>query len=64
VARRLVTGQVDINGGPFNLLAPFGGWKQSGKGRELGSYGLEEFLGYKSLQCLPAAAPGAEVSSS
>jgi aldehyde dehydrogenase (NAD+) len=64
VARRLVTGQVDINGGPFNLLAPFGGWKQSGKGRELGSYGLEEFLGYKSLQCLPEAAPGTKVSSS
>lgn len=52
VARRIRTGQIDINGGPFNLLAPFGGWKQSGKGRELGSYGLEEFLGYKSLQCV------------
>jgi len=50
VARRMRTGQVDINGGPFNLRAPFGGFKQSGKGRELGRYGLEEFLEYKSLQ--------------
>lgn len=50
VARRLKAGQVDINGGAFNLLAPFGGCKQSGYGRELGSYGLEEFLTLKSLQ--------------
>ena len=50
VARRLQTGQVDINGGRFNILAPFGGYKQSGNGRELGHYGLEEFLQLKSLQ--------------
>jgi len=50
VARRLRTGQVDINGGRFNPLAPFGGYKQSGNGRELGRYGLEEFLEVKSLQ--------------
>jgi betaine-aldehyde dehydrogenase len=50
VAKRLRTGQVDINGGRFNLLAPFGGYKQSGNGRELGRYGLEEFLEIKSLQ--------------
>jgi betaine-aldehyde dehydrogenase len=50
VARRLRTGQVDINGGAFNMLAPFGGVKQSGKGRELGRAGLEEYLEYKSLQ--------------
>lgn len=50
VARRLRTGQVDINGGPFNMNAPFGGFKQSGNGREGGVYGLEEFLEYKSLQ--------------
>ncbi len=50
VARRLQTGQVDINGGRFNLLAPFGGYRQSGNGRELGRYGLEEFLQVKSLQ--------------
>jgi betaine-aldehyde dehydrogenase len=57
VARRLRTGQVDINGGPFNMLAPFGGFKQSGRGRELGRYGLEEFLEYKSLQLKPAPQP-------
>ncbi len=50
VARRLRTGQVDINGGKFNALAPFGGYKQSGHGRELGKHGLEEFLEVKSLQ--------------
>jgi aldehyde dehydrogenase (NAD+) len=44
------TGQVDINGGRFNPLAPFGGYKQSGVGRELGEYGLEEFLEIKALQ--------------
>ena len=50
VARRIRTGQVEINGGAFNPLAPFGGYKQSGHGRELGRYGLEEFLEVKSLQ--------------
>jgi betaine-aldehyde dehydrogenase len=50
VARRLRTGQVDINGGKFNPLAPFGGYKQSGNGRELGKYGLDEYLEVKSLQ--------------
>jgi aldehyde dehydrogenase (NAD+) len=50
VARRLRAGQVDVNGGSFNLNAPFGGFKQSGHGREAGVYGLEEFLEYKSLQ--------------
>lgn len=55
VARRLRTGQVDINGGPFNGQAPFGGYKQSGNGRENGVYGFEEFLEYKALQFKPAA---------
>jgi acyl-CoA reductase-like NAD-dependent aldehyde dehydrogenase len=50
VARRLRTGQVDINGGNFNPMAPFGGFKQSGRGRELGRFGFEEFLEVKSLQ--------------
>jgi acyl-CoA reductase-like NAD-dependent aldehyde dehydrogenase len=50
VARRIRAGQVDVNGGAFNLNAPFGGFKQSGHGREAGPYGLEEFLEYKSLQ--------------
>ncbi|UBU11181.1 aldehyde dehydrogenase family protein [Nonomuraea gerenzanensis] len=50
VARRLRTGQVSINGGRFNPLAPFGGYKQSGVGRELGEHGMEEYLEVKSLQ--------------
>jgi acyl-CoA reductase-like NAD-dependent aldehyde dehydrogenase len=50
VARRLRTGQVEVNGGSFNPLAPFGGYKQSGNGRELGHFGLEEYLEVKSLQ--------------
>jgi len=50
VARRIRAGQIDINGGAFNMNAPFGGFKQSGHGREAGVYGLEEFLEYKSLQ--------------
>jgi acyl-CoA reductase-like NAD-dependent aldehyde dehydrogenase len=50
VARRIRTGQVEINGGVFNPLAPFGGCKQSGHGRELGPYGLAEYLQVKSLQ--------------
>jgi acyl-CoA reductase-like NAD-dependent aldehyde dehydrogenase len=50
VARRIRAGQVDVNGGAFNMNAPFGGFKQSGHGREAGKYGLEEFLEYKSLQ--------------
>ncbi|HEX9811790.1 MAG TPA: aldehyde dehydrogenase family protein [Burkholderiales bacterium] len=54
VARRMRTGQVDINGAPFNPYAPFGGYKQSGNGREFGVYGLEEFLEHKSLQFKPA----------
>ncbi|WP_055555675.1 aldehyde dehydrogenase family protein, partial [Streptomyces kanamyceticus] len=49
-ARRMDTGQVDINGGSFNPLAPFGGYKQSGVGRELGAHGLAEYLQTKSLQ--------------
>jgi acyl-CoA reductase-like NAD-dependent aldehyde dehydrogenase len=54
VARRIRTGQVDINGAPFNANAPFGGFKQSGHGRENGKYGLDEFLEYKALQFKPA----------
>ncbi|TAM50340.1 MAG: aldehyde dehydrogenase family protein [Paraburkholderia sp.] len=52
VARRIRTGQVDINGGAWNMEAPFGGFKQSGYGRENGVYGLEEYLEYKSMQFL------------
>ena len=50
VGRRMRTGQVSINGGPYNPQAPFGGFKQSGHGRELGRFGLEEFLSTKSFQ--------------
>jgi aldehyde dehydrogenase (NAD+) len=53
VARRLQTGQVMVNGGRFNPLAPFGGYKTSGNGRELGRAGLDEFLETKAIQ-LPA----------
>jgi acyl-CoA reductase-like NAD-dependent aldehyde dehydrogenase len=49
VARRIRAGQVQINEGGFNPNAPFGGYKQSGKGREAGKYGLEEFLEIKAL---------------
>ncbi len=50
VARKIRTGQVEINGGSFNVIAPFGGYKQSGIGRELGQYGFEEFLEVKAIQ--------------
>jgi len=50
VARRLRAGQIEVNGGAFNARAPFGGYKQSGVGREAGKYGLEEFLEVKALQ--------------
>jgi acyl-CoA reductase-like NAD-dependent aldehyde dehydrogenase len=49
-ARRIRTGQIEINGGAFNPLAPFGGYGQSGHGRENGRYGIEELLQVKSLQ--------------
>ncbi len=50
VAKQIRTGQVEVNGGAFNALAPFGGYKKSGHGRELGKYGVEDFLEIKSLQ--------------
>jgi len=49
VARRIRTGQVDVNGGKYNPLAPFGGYKHSGIGRELGMFGLEEYFQIKSI---------------
>ncbi len=49
-ARGMRTGQVSINGGAFNISAPFGGYKMSGNGRELGIHGLEEFLEIKAIQ--------------
>jgi acyl-CoA reductase-like NAD-dependent aldehyde dehydrogenase len=50
VARRIRTGQIEVNGGAFNPNAPFGGYKQSGYGREYGSHGFEEFLELKAMQ--------------
>ena len=50
VARQIRTGQVTVNGGDFNIAAPFGGYKQSGNGRELGAQGLHEFVEIKALQ--------------
>jgi acyl-CoA reductase-like NAD-dependent aldehyde dehydrogenase len=50
VARRIRAGQVEVNGGAFNPVAPFGGYKQSGNGREYGTFGLEEFLEVKAMQ--------------
>ena len=55
IARRLRTGQVDINGGPFIAQAPFGGYQQSGNGRENGVYGFEEYLEFKAIQFKTAA---------
>jgi acyl-CoA reductase-like NAD-dependent aldehyde dehydrogenase len=49
-ARRLRTGQIEINGATFNPLAPFGGYKQSGHGRELGPFGLDEYFEIKAIQ--------------
>jgi aldehyde dehydrogenase (NAD+) len=49
-ARRLRTGQVEINGATFNPLAPFGGYKQSGNSRELGPFGLDEYFEIKAIQ--------------
>ncbi|MFF3750983.1 aldehyde dehydrogenase family protein [Streptomyces sp. NPDC002018] len=50
VAGRLRAGQIDVNGAQFNPLAPFGGYKQSGNGREMGAFGVAEFLEVKSIQ--------------
>lgn len=50
VARKIRTGQLSINGGGFNPLAPFGGYKHSGNGRELGRLAMHEFMEIKSLQ--------------
>jgi aldehyde dehydrogenase (NAD+) len=50
VARRIRTGQIEVNGGAFNPNAPFGGYKQSGYGREYGTHGFEEFLETKAMQ--------------
>ena len=59
VARQIRTGQIEVNGGAFNPNAPFGGYKQSGYGREYGTHGFEEFLEIKSHAAVDAPRPGA-----
>jgi aldehyde dehydrogenase (NAD+) len=49
VARALRTGMVHLNGASTDLTAPFGGYKQSGNGREWGRFGLEDFLEVKAI---------------
>ena len=49
IARQIRTGNVHLNGAPVNNQAPFGGYKQSGNGREWGRFGLEEFLEVKAI---------------
>jgi aldehyde dehydrogenase (NAD+) len=49
VASKMRTGMVHINGAPLDSMAPFGGYKQSGNGREWGEYGMDEFLEIKSM---------------
>ena len=49
VARRMRTGMVHLNGAPLDVNAPFGGYKQSGNGREFGSHGLKEFMESKAI---------------
>ena len=50
IAHQIRAGLCHVNGGPLNLEAPFGGYKQSGNGRELSAIGVEEFLEIKSIQ--------------
>lgn len=50
VAKEIRAGQVDVNGAAFNPLAPFGGFKFSGIGREGGSFGIDEYCEIRSLQ--------------
>ena len=55
VARRIRAGKINLNGAPSDRFAPFGGYKQSGNGREWGRFGLEEYLEAKSIAGLDAA---------
>ncbi|MNZ74953.1 3-succinoylsemialdehyde-pyridine dehydrogenase [compost metagenome] len=50
LARQMRAGQCFLNGGAFNYRAPFGGYKQSGNGREWGEEGLAEFVEHKAIQ--------------
>src|SRR5258708_39168159 len=53
VARQLRAGQIEINGGAFNVAAPFGGFGQSGHGREIGGHRLGRVLELKALRFWP-----------
>ena len=56
LARRIRTGNVHLNGASVDNKAPFGGYKQSGNGREWGTHGFEEFLEVKAIMGYSAAA--------
>ena len=56
IARQIRSGNVHLNGAPVDQSAPFGGYKQSGNGREWGSHGFEEFLEVKAIMGYNAAA--------
>ena len=49
MARRIRAGNVNINGAANERAAPFGGYKQSGNGREWGRFGVEEYLEVKAV---------------
>jgi aldehyde dehydrogenase (NAD+) len=49
IARRIRAGTVNVNGASLDMAAPFGGYKQSGNGREWGRFGLDEFLEVKAV---------------
>lgn len=55
VGRQLRAGSVNLNGAPNDLNAPFGGYKQSGNGREWGKFGLEEYLEVKAVAGITTA---------
>jgi acyl-CoA reductase-like NAD-dependent aldehyde dehydrogenase len=55
IANRMRAGRVYFNGAPFDRALPFGGYKQSGNGREFGRFGFEEYLEVKALLGFPDA---------
>jgi aldehyde dehydrogenase (NAD+) len=55
VANRIRAGRVYLNGAPFDRSLPFGGYKQSGNGREFGIFGFEEYLEVKAILGYPSA---------
>jgi len=64
IVRKIRAGSVFVNAGGLDFNSPFGGYKQSGNGREFGKFGLEEFMEIKSvIGELPADAPPAEIAA-